>query len=61
MRGDGDAYLEPVCLHGVISKAVPEEANQIKRKENVHTCETCTGTMTDMTGKIKCKNGDMMT
>lgn len=59
MRGDGDAYLEPVCLHGVISKAVPEEANQIKRKENVHTCETCTGTMTD--GKIKCKNGDMMT
>lgn len=35
LRGDGDAYLEPVCLHGVISKAVPEEANQIKRKENV--------------------------
>lgn len=22
-----DAYLEPVCLHGVISKAVSEEAN----------------------------------
>lgn len=22
-----DAYLEPVCLHGVISKAVTEEAN----------------------------------
>ena len=25
-------YLEPVCLHGVISKAVPEEANHIKNK-----------------------------
>lgn len=29
---DGDAYLEPVCLHGVISKAVPEEANHIKNR-----------------------------
>ena len=24
LRGDGDSYLAPVCLHGVISKAVVE-------------------------------------
>lgn len=32
---DGEAYLEPVCLHGVISKAVPEKANHIKTNEYV--------------------------
>ena len=31
----GDSYLEPVCLHGVISKAVSRKANHSKKQMNV--------------------------